>query len=246
MRDCPVDELCVHILVHQNPLHRAGLLLTPRYISQGVLLHHVEDLSGNIYDMFTHPHLPSTHLSRTASSVFPAGMSSPRFRRTPARNLSSTPAAVWVFFITPDANGIHGEPEITGFPILGWEITLEQRTERSGETHPNPSVERSETGDTRQEAARHEFTRTTRDEGERGVPRAIPMDRSWRNSSTEHFGYEEDDDGSENASASEEVYQGVTYGGEHGVYYQCNHKVLSRFYLCCPATVSRRFQGHGC
>jgi hypothetical protein len=28
------------------------------------------------------------------------------------------PADVWVFFITPDANGIQGELEITGFPIL--------------------------------------------------------------------------------------------------------------------------------
>jgi hypothetical protein len=29
-----------------------------------------------------------------------------------------------VFFITPDANGIHGEPEITGCPIFDREITL--------------------------------------------------------------------------------------------------------------------------
>jgi hypothetical protein len=35
------------------------------------------------------------------------------------------PADVWVFFITPDANGIHEEPEITGFPIFDREITLE-------------------------------------------------------------------------------------------------------------------------
>jgi hypothetical protein len=34
-------------------------------------------------------------------------------------------AVVWVFFITPDTNGIHGEPEITGFPIFDREITLE-------------------------------------------------------------------------------------------------------------------------
>jgi hypothetical protein len=34
-------------------------------------------------------------------------------------------AVVWVFFITPHANGIHGEPEITGFPIFDREITLE-------------------------------------------------------------------------------------------------------------------------
>jgi hypothetical protein len=34
-------------------------------------------------------------------------------------------AVVWVFFITPNANGIHGEPEITGFPIFDREITLE-------------------------------------------------------------------------------------------------------------------------
>jgi hypothetical protein len=34
-------------------------------------------------------------------------------------------ANVWVFFITPDANRIHGESEITGFPILDRGITLE-------------------------------------------------------------------------------------------------------------------------
>jgi hypothetical protein len=38
----------------------------------------------------------------------------------------------------------------------------------------------------------------------------------WRNSFTEHFCYEEDDDGSEKASASEDIYQGVTRGGKHG------------------------------
>jgi hypothetical protein len=38
----------------------------------------------------------------------------------------------------------------------------------------------------------------------------------WRNSFTEHFRHEEDDDSSDKASASEEIYQGVTSGGEHG------------------------------
>jgi hypothetical protein len=37
-----------------------------------------------------------------------------------------------------------------------------------------------------------------------------------RNSFTEHFCPDEDDDGSEKASASEEIYQGVTRGGKHG------------------------------
>jgi hypothetical protein len=32
----------------------------------------------------------------------------------------------------------------------------------------------------------------------------------WRNSFTEHFCHDEDDDGSEKASASEKIYQGVT------------------------------------
>jgi hypothetical protein len=36
---------------------------------------------------------------------------------------------------------------------------------------------------------------------------------------TEHFCYEEDDDGSEKASASEEIDQGVTSGGKHGQHY---------------------------
>jgi hypothetical protein len=38
----------------------------------------------------------------------------------------------------------------------------------------------------------------------------------WRNSFTEHFCYDEDDEGSEEASASEKIYQGVTNGGKHG------------------------------
>ena len=40
---------------------------------------------------------------------------------------------------------------------------------------------------------------------------------------TEHFCYDEDDEGSEKASASEEIYQGVTGGGKHGMDNQCNH-----------------------
>jgi hypothetical protein len=38
----------------------------------------------------------------------------------------------------------------------------------------------------------------------------------WRNLFTKHFGYYEDDEGSEKASASQEIYQRVTSGGEHG------------------------------
>src|ERR1017187_10017156 len=40
------------------------------------------------------------------------------------RNVSGTAAVVWVFVFIPDANGIHGEPEITGFPIFDREDTL--------------------------------------------------------------------------------------------------------------------------
>ena len=54
MGDCPVDKLCIHIIFHQDFLRRAWLFLTPRYITRGLLLHHVEDLSGNVYDMFMH------------------------------------------------------------------------------------------------------------------------------------------------------------------------------------------------
>jgi hypothetical protein len=36
-----------------------------------------------------------------------------------------------------------------------------------------------------------------------------------RKSFTEHFCYEEDDDGSEKAAASEDIYQGITSGGKH-------------------------------
>jgi len=35
-----------------------------------------------------------------------------------------------VFFITPEANGVHEEPEITGFPIFDREITLENHPEK--------------------------------------------------------------------------------------------------------------------
>ena len=35
---------------------------------------------------------------------------------------------------------------------------------------------------------------------------------------TEHFGYQEDDDSSKEASASEEIYEGVTRGGKHRQY----------------------------
>jgi hypothetical protein len=38
----------------------------------------------------------------------------------------------------------------------------------------------------------------------------------WRKSFTEHLCHDEDDEGSEKASASEEIYQGVTRGGKHG------------------------------
>ena len=44
-----------------------------------------------------------------------------------------------------------------------------------------------------------------------------------RKSFTEHFCYDEDDEGSEKAAAAEEIYQGVTSGGKHGEYYQCGH-----------------------
>jgi hypothetical protein len=52
----------------------------------------------------------------------PASGAGPRSGR---KNQSSMPANVRVFFITPDANGIHGEPEITGLPIFDREFTLE-------------------------------------------------------------------------------------------------------------------------
>ncbi|MGA2139098.1 MAG: hypothetical protein ABSH14_09590 [Verrucomicrobiia bacterium] len=39
--------------------------------------------------------------------------------------LAGTTAVVWMFFTTPEANRIHGEPEITTFPIFDREITLE-------------------------------------------------------------------------------------------------------------------------
>ena len=38
----------------------------------------------------------------------------------------------------------------------------------------------------------------------------------WRRSFAEHLCREEDDNGSEKAPASEEIYQGVTSGGKHG------------------------------
>ena len=50
----------------------------------------------------------------------------------------------------------------------------------------------------------------------------------WRNSFTEHFCYEEDDNGSEKASASEEIDQGVTSRSQHGCHYYCDHKSMNR------------------
>ena len=44
-----------------------------------------------------------------------------------------------------------------------------------------------------------------------------------RESPTEHFCYDEDDEGPEKAAAAEEIYQGVTSGGKHGWDYQCDH-----------------------
>ncbi len=44
-----------------------------------------------------------------------------------------------------------------------------------------------------------------------------------RKSFTEHLCHDEDDEGSKEASASEEIYQGVTRGGKHGGYHQCDH-----------------------
>jgi hypothetical protein len=66
------------------------------------------------------------------------------------------------------------------------------------------------------------------------------------NSSAEHFCSDEDDEGSEKASASEEIDQGVTSGGKHGLYYQCNHRsfclsVIGWFGMALrPGHLSRR------
>jgi len=49
-----------------------------------------------------------------------------------------------------------------------------------------------------------------------------------QNSSARHFCYEENDNGSEQASASEKIDQGVTHGGKYGRYYQCGHKWTNR------------------
>jgi hypothetical protein len=45
---------------------------------------------------------------------------------TPGGELSGAGGLVEVCFITPDPNGIHGEPEITTFPISDRENTLEK------------------------------------------------------------------------------------------------------------------------
>jgi hypothetical protein len=46
------------------------------------------------------------------------------------KNVSGTAAVVWVFFTMPNANGIRGEHEITGFPIFRREITLENSPQK--------------------------------------------------------------------------------------------------------------------
>jgi hypothetical protein len=47
---------------------------------------------------------------------------------------------------------------------------------------------------------------------------ALSLIGFWGTSFPEHFRYDENDDGSEKASASEEVYQGVTSSGKQGCY----------------------------
>src|ERR1019366_6219927 len=44
----------------------------------------------------------------------------------------------------------------------------------------------------------------------------------WRNSFAEHVCYDEDENRSANASSEKEIQQGVTCGGKHGLYNQCN------------------------
>ena len=40
-------------------------------------------------------------------------------------------------------------------------------------------------------------------------------------------GYDEDDDGSERASAFKEIYHRVAGGGKHGRHYSCNHNIFT-------------------
>src|ERR1035437_6136275 len=61
-----------------------------------------------------------------------------------------------------------------------------------------------------------------------GPSRANNFFKRRDGSFTEHVCYDEDDEGSEKASASEEIYQGVTSGGKHGCYYQCDHMWINR------------------
>jgi hypothetical protein len=57
----------------------------------------------------------------------------------------------------------------------------------------------------------------------------------WRNSSTKHFCYDEDEDGSEKASTANEIDQGVTCGGQYGMDDQCDHiHVLITFRQLSP------------
>jgi len=46
----------------------------------------------------------------------------------------------------------------------------------------------------------------------------------WRNSFTEHFCHDEDENGSAKTSSEKEIQEGVTSGGKHGLYYQRNHR----------------------
>jgi len=50
----------------------------------------------------------------------------------------------------------------------------------------------------------------------------------WRNSFTEHFCHDEDQNGSAQAASEKQIQQGVTCGGKHGLYYQCNHGWLNK------------------
>jgi hypothetical protein len=58
--------------------------------------------------------------------------------------------------------------------------------------------------------------------GRRWLQRPAP--KRMQGSFTEHFRHEENDDGSDKASSSQEINQGVSNGGKHRYCYKGSHK----------------------
>ena len=51
-----INEFCVNVIGHQNPLRWPGFLVQPRHVLRCPLSENMESLCGNVDNMFTHLH----------------------------------------------------------------------------------------------------------------------------------------------------------------------------------------------